>query len=79
MTIFSAAAVESLRAAPICRAYDKRKPGRRVSLMEVRMIHISHILVLAQSDFVEKEVGSVLSGQTLRRGADTLRKLLARL
>lgn len=43
------------------------------------MIHINHILVLSQPDFVEKELGPVLAGRTLRRGADALRKLLARL
>ena len=43
------------------------------------MIHVNHIIVLAQTEFLEKEVGSVLAGQTLRRGASALRKLLARL
>lgn len=43
------------------------------------MIHINHLLVLAQTDFVEKEVGSALAGQRLRRATHALRKLLARL
>ena len=41
------------------------------------MVHINHLLVLAQPDFVGREAGSVLGGRTLR-AAGALRRWLAR-
>jgi len=58
----------------IARLPPPTYPGFKRSLIgetrkEVRMIDISHILVLSQSDFVQRQISGVLRGRFGRRAS----------